>query len=285
MPTSWTFDPATLAFLAALLGGYYALMGPLRRRYALGAPVSFKRQVWFVAGWATLAVSVVSPLDVLGREYLFAAHTLQLLIITTVSAPLLMLAIPEWVFWHLLPLRALRDATRGVLFPVFAVIGFNGLVLFWQVGTFYDAAQRSMPTHDLQNLSFFIAGLLTWWPLLTPLDAHTRMSHPLQMLYLVVESLPLDIFGVAALFIPRVFYPLYLSAPRLFGLSAQVDQQVAGAMLAVPGNIVDIVLMSIIFFKWVERTERIQRERERADAERELAELQARGVAGKMAEP
>jgi putative membrane protein len=214
-------------------------------------------------GWLTLVLVLVSPLDTLGRYYLFAAHTLQLFVLTTVSAPLLLLGLPEWLVALLLPLRALRNATRGLLFTAICVLAFNGIILIWHVGPLYEAALRESRVHNLQILSFLLAGLLTWWPLLTPLDRHTRMASPVQILYLALESLPLDIFGAIAIFAGQVFYPTYAAAPRIWGLAALTDQQVAGALLAVPGNIFDIVLMSIVFFAWVTRMETAQRERER----------------------
>jgi putative membrane protein len=279
MPASWTFDPAVLLFLALTLGGYFVLIGPLRTRYDLGEEVPRGRVIGFVAGWAAMALCVTSPLDALGRYYLFSAHTAELLLLTTVAAPLLMIGIPEWFVWRLLPLRSLRNATRGLLFPVCAALAFNAIILIWHVGPFYESAIRSSPLHDLQNLSFLLGGLLTWWPLLTPLDRHTRMATPFQMLYLAAESLPLDIFGVAAIFAPGVFYSTYLHAPRIWHMSPTLDQQIAGALLAVPGNILDIVLMSVIFFVWIERLERRQQDRERVEAEAELADLEARTLA------
>jgi putative membrane protein len=262
-PTDWSFDPAVLLALAALLGGYLFIIGPLRERVAPDEPTQRRRIVAFAAGWLTLALALVSPLDALGRAYLFSAHTLQLFLLITVVAPLFLIGLPEWLWWTLLPTRALRDATRGVLFPTVAVIAFNGIILIWHVAPFYEAALHSPSLHDLQNASFLLAGLLTWWPLLTPLDRHTRLASPFQILYLVVESLPLDVFGAFTLFAQRVFYPTYALAPRLFGLSPLADQAIGGAILAVPGNLLDIVLMSLAFFGWIAREEQAQAARER----------------------
>jgi putative membrane protein len=262
-PTDWSFEPAVLLALAALLGGYLFIIGPLRERVAPDEPMPRRRIAAFAAGWLTLALALVSPLDALGRAYLFSAHTLQLFLLITVVAPLFLIGLPEWLWWTLLPTRALRDATRGVLFPTVAVIAFNGIILIWHVAPFYEAALHSAPLHDLQNASFLLAGLLTWWPLLTPLDRHTRLASPFQILYLVVESLPLDVFGAFTLFAQRVFYPTYALAPRLFGLSPLADQAIGGAILAVPGNLLDIVLMSLAFFGWIAREEQAQAARER----------------------
>ena len=260
--TTWSLDPAVLLTLALLLGGYLYAIGPLNRRLAPDEPAPRPRIAAFVGGWLLLLLTLISPLDTLGRYYSFAAHSLQLFLIITAAAPLLLVGLPEWLTWSLLPTRALRDATRGFGFAVLAVMLFNGLILFWHVGPIFEAALRSDVLHNLESLCFLIAGLLTWWPLLTPLDRHTRLASPFQILYLVVESLPLDIFGAFTLFADRIFYTSYTTAPRLFGFSTMVDQAVGGAIIAVPGNLLDIVMMSLVFFGWIKRVESAQRERE-----------------------
>ena len=40
-------------------------------------------------------------------------------------------------------------------------------------------------------------------------------------------------------------------------------QAAGGAIIAVPGNVIDIVLMSIVFFGWIQNVKKTQRERER----------------------
>lgn len=266
MPTDWNFDPILILAFVMMIGGYFALIGPLRAR--LGEPeLPRGRVLAFVSGWLLLALTLLSPLDTLGRNYLFAAHALQVLLITTAVAPLLMAGIPEWVVWRALPLRSLRDATRSPLFPLIAVLLFNGLVLLWHIPPLLDASLRSPALHDLSNLSFLIAGLLTWWPLLTPLDRHTRLASPFQIFYVAAESLPLDIFGIFLMFTSGLIYPAYAAAPRLFGVSPLVDQQIAGGLLVIPGNLVDLIFMSVAFFGWINRVEQLQREREQAEAD------------------
>ena len=261
-PLSWNFDPLVLIVGIGLLGGYYIAITRLRPRFTEEA-VPFRRIVYFVIGVASLFLALCTPLDTLGRYYLLTAHTLQLLILTTFTAPFLLMGLPEWLVMLLLPVRALRDATRGLVFPLLAALAFNVIIMAWHDGPLYEAALQNSLIHDLQMFCFLVAGLLTWWPLLTPMDRHTRMTTPFQMLYLAIESLPLDIFGVIMIFAGSVFYPSYAPAPRLFGISPLVDQQIAGGLFAVPGNLLDIVLFSVIFFTWVQRQEVEQRARER----------------------
>ncbi len=276
-PLTWSFDPQAILFLVALLAAYLVAVGPLRPRYQPDAPVARKHLIAFFSGWALLALSVLSPLDTLGRYYLFTAHTVQLFLIITAIAPLLMIGLPDTLGRLLLPTQRLREAGRDPLFTVVAVVLFNMLVLIWHAGPIYQAAMFSSGWHDLQLLTFLAAGILTWWPLLTPADTHVRMASPAQILYLALESVPLDVFGIFAIFAPGLLYSAYAAAPRIFGLSSALDQQLAGGILAVPGNIVDLVLMSLVFFGWVNQMERVQRERERRlyDEEDGVAEPQS----------
>lgn|SRR5487761_1999548 len=262
-PWTWALDPAAILFLLALIGVYLLAIGPLRARYQPDEPIARKYPLAFISGWLLLLLSVISPLDTLGRYYLFTAHTVQLFIIITAVAPLLMMGLPDTLGRRLLPTRRLREVGRDPLFSVIAVVLFNLLILVWHAGPLYEVALQVTGWHDLQLLTFLLAGILTWWPLLTPADAHVRLAHPLQILYLAGESLPLDIFGIFTIFAAGVLYHTYDVAPRALGLSAIADQQLAGGILAVPGNIVDLILMSLVFFGWVNQIERSQRERER----------------------
>lgn len=275
--TAWTFDPLSVAAILLLLGAYWLAVVPLAQR--LGQTVSRRRIINFVGGCVLLALIVLSPLDTIARHYLFTAHAVQLFLLITVVAPLLMAGLPEWLMWRILPTQAMREATRGLMFPVVAILAFNGIIMAWHIGPLFEASLRNSALYDLQLLCTLLAGMMDWWPLLTPLDGHTRLSNPFQLLYLGVESIPLDLFGLVTLFSRGVFYPTYANAPRLFGLSALTDQQIAGGIVAVPNNVVDFVLMSVVFFGWIASVERAQNERERAQNEVELAELEARTLA------
>jgi putative membrane protein len=269
--TWWNADPMTLALLVVLLGGYLLAIGPLRERLIPGVVVPRGRITAYLGGVALLALTLLSPLDTLGREYLLTARVTQLLIIVTFVAPLLMIGLPDELAARLLPVRSWREAAGAPLFVVIAVLAFNAIVLFWQIPRYFDLAAQDTLWHNIANLCYLLAGVLTWWPLLTPANRRARMSSPLQMAYLALESVPIDVFGIAIIFAPGVLYATYAHAPRITALSALTDQQIAGALLALPGNLLDILFMSIIFFVWIERIEQAQRRREQAEIERELA--------------
>ena len=156
--SDWNLDPVLLAALLALLGGYLVAIGPLRDRFGLGEAVSWRKMILFISGWLVLALSVLSPLDTIGRRYLFTASALQLLLITSLAAPLLLAGLPEWLVERLLPMDALRKMTRGFWFAFAAIVIFNGAILIWQVEPLFEASLQNNGLHNLRLLTLLDRG-------------------------------------------------------------------------------------------------------------------------------
>lgn len=255
---SWNLDPALWLGLIVLGAAYYWAVGPWRVRQSHGAPATTRQIAYFASGLVLLALTLVTPLDSLGRTGLFSAHMLQLMLINTLIAPLLLLGLPEWLVLRLFrPLSRLGEGGTLVLWAAAALI-FNGTFLLWHVGSFYEPGLHNEAVHDLESLTIIVTGAIRWWPLLTPERRETRMANPIQIIYILLESLPLDIFAIALLFARAPLYATYAAAPHPWGISAMLDQQIAGCIALIPGTFLDIVLMSMIFFAWIHKMERDQ---------------------------
>ncbi|HLW02289.1 MAG TPA: cytochrome c oxidase assembly protein [Ktedonobacterales bacterium] len=272
----WHFDPGVLLVLVALTAAYVAGIGPLRRRYHLGEPAT-RRQMWLFAGCiALLFITLVSPLDVIANDYLFSAHITQVVILTTFAPPLLLLSLPTGLLNPLLRRGPLRQMTRGMSFLFLATFLFNANFALWLIPALYNPAVQQMPLHDLQSLIFLCTGVLNWWPLITPASEGPRWPHSIQLLYLFLDGIPLGFVCVILFFINQPAYAAYTSAPHLWGISALADFQLGAIILYAPGLLLDIVVLSIIFFKWLARQEEVARQREEAEdaaAAAEEAEL------------
>jgi cytochrome c oxidase assembly factor CtaG len=59
------------------------------------------------------------------------------------------------------------------------------------------------------------------------------------------------VLGAILIFATDVLYPTYAAAPRIFGISALDDQLFSGLIMAVPGGMIYLVALSIIFFQWI----------------------------------
>lgn len=259
---SWNFDPVVLLGLLALAAGYYALVGPLRARHGWGEAATRAQIGSFAVGMVALAATLISPLDALGRTSLFSAHMLQLMLLNTLVGPLLLLGLPEWAGRRALRWLPLASEGSMVLLWVGVALLFNGVFLAWHAGQFYEAGLQNEAVRDVEMLTLLLTGTIRWWPLLTPERHEHRLASPLQILYVLVESLPIDIFGIVLIFAPKPLYATYALAPRVFGLSPMLDQQVAGCIALIPGTFLDVILMSVVFFAWFQGMERRQVEAE-----------------------
>jgi putative membrane protein len=273
MPTEslwlrWDVDPGVLLFLAALTAAYF---WGIRRRSA-NETVTRGQIALFCSVIALLLLALVSPLNALGNDYLFSAHILQAFLLTTVCPPLLLLSLPDWLLSPLFRAGPLRRFARGYLFLLLATLLFNANFLLWLVPALYDSAVRHAPLHDMQSLLFLLTGVLNWWPLITPARNAPRWPHPLQLLYLFLDGIPLGLVSVTLFFVTYMPYTVYVNAPRLWGMSTGADLQLGSIILYVPGLLLDLVVLGMVFFKWLAKQEREATLREAAldeEAQRE----------------
>jgi putative membrane protein len=277
---SWHWSPITLVGLVILCLLY---VGGIRfaRRNNPQAELKSYRLMAFIAAILVIAIVLLSPLDTIARTQLFAAHMLQAVALTTLSAPLLLAACPDWLLQPLIDQSIIRRVLRALTQPLVASFIFNFTFLIWHAPSLYNYALRNGTLYHIEMLTFLVTALLNWWPLIGPLRELRRLSYPLQMAYAFFDGLPLDTFAFLLVYTGVVFYPSYVIPPQFvqWGYSAVADQTIAGAFLLIPG-LVDLVVMSPLFFRWLAQIERQakiadqkrQEEEEAAEADRQETE-------------
>src|SRR6266699_4973406 len=275
---SWHWSPITLIGLVILCLLY---AGGIRFARRHNAHVTLKgyRVMAFIAAILVLAIVLLSPLDTIARTQLFAAHMLQAIALTTLFAPLLLVACPDWLLQPLIDQPMIRRILQELTQPLVASITFNFTFLIWHAPSLYNYALRNGTLYHIEMLTFLVTALLNWWPLIGPLRELRRLSYPLQMAYAFFDGLPLDIFAFLLVYTGVVFYPYYAIPPQFmaWGYSAVADQTIGGAFLLVPG-LVDLVVMSPLFFLWLSQIERQAKVDDVRRQEEEEARLAAEGM-------
>ena len=160
--------------------------------------------------WLTAA----SPLAHL-YHHLLTAHMVMHLVIMTVAAPLILFGVrPTLVRWH--P-QIIACWLAGTL-----------TVLLWHVPAVFEFALESHFWHRFELASFFVAGIVFWWPVIQP-HPSSRWSVPV---YLFLATLPCDTLTAFLVFCGHVVYRPYLSEDHgMFALSPLDDQALAGALM------------------------------------------------------
>jgi putative membrane protein len=235
--------------------GFYYLRrrGWLKRMLRQG---SIKRsQPWyFAAGLATLGLALLSPIDTLSNV-LFLMHMTQHILLVMVAAPLILLGLPEAFLRPLIRDARLKALLAWLTHPFVVFMLYNLTLIAWHAPALYDAALQNRFIHDLEHAMFFYTALLSWWPLLSPVRELPRLSYPAQMLYIFLIAIPGGILGAVLVFADSIFYTTYADAPRLWGLSALADQQVAALVMMVPGKAIYLIALTVVFFIWFNQDE------------------------------
>ncbi len=285
----WTLDP--LPFLGVVVAAVAYLWAERHIDAAhAGTPVPRYRRWLFLAGLAVVLVALVSPIDRYEGE-LFSVHMVQHMLLELVAAPLIVLAAPIT-----LALRAASPAVRrGILavlhsrilrwlaFPITTWILFAAVNWGWHFSTsLYDLALENDLVHYVEHATMLAAGLLFWWPAISPDPMPWRVPHPVRILYLFLAMPQMSFLGVALLSADAPLYAHYVTNELAWGPTPLADQQLGGALMWVMGDMVFLAAMIGIVAAWMRfeaiRTRRLDARLDEEDRQREAAERAADAV-------
>ena len=238
--SQWHFEPAVVAgclvALALFLQGFVRLRRRGRRDHA-----GWSRALLFGGAVVLVFLALDSPLDTVADDYLLSAHMLEHLVIGDLAVmlallalrgPLLFFFLPKPVLSRLAHLRPLRRLLHRLTGPWVALTLWTAATWAWHVPRSYDYAATHRQVHELQHLSFVVAGLLVWNLLIDP--ARTRRLTVPSRILLAGGVFLLGDPVMGALLDGGASYPHYANQPdRLLGLSAQADQRLAAFVMLV----------------------------------------------------
>jgi cytochrome c oxidase assembly factor CtaG len=233
---SWETPPAVLFGAALAVVLFAQAFVRLRRRSPGHAP--WNRALLFGAGLALLVLPLVSPLDRLGDEELLSAHMLQHVLIGDAAPALLVVAVRGPLVFFLLPPTVLKPLARfrplrallGVVLRPLVSLGIWVVVLYaWHIPRVYDYAAAHQTVHDLEHLSFVVAGTLVWIQLVDP-ARHGRLRRPQRIFFALAMIALAQPLVDALIFTSSPAYPRYVGA---HGISALTDQRLAGVAMMV----------------------------------------------------
>jgi putative membrane protein len=252
--SAWTWDPSVLVGCSALILAYLVAV---RFRWN-------RKTVAFTSGVAVMLFALESPLDFLGDTYLFSAHMAQHLLLVSVAAPLMLLGLPKPLAERVLGQPLSRAVERILGQPVLAWLTGMGFLWLWHLPSLYNAALNDESVHILEHLCFLVTGAIFWWPVLTPL-AERRLPALACIPYLFAAAVANSLLGIILTYTPPGLYPTYLHPidwlgilPLIrdrWGLSPELDQQVGGLLMWVPGSLVYLSGIVAALVRWYSEPE------------------------------
>lgn len=217
----WNFDPVLLVVLAAL---------PLLYFFALPRRGGSRNAFW--GAWALAILLFVSPFCPL-TSALFSARVVHHLLLETVLAPLIVLALPRF-----------RPGGTGALWVAVQAVVF----WFWHAPGAYSAALSNDSVYWTMQLSITGTAVLFWaWARETSVSSAVAG--------LLATMVAMGLLGALLTFAGEPLYAPHFATTAPWGLAALDDQQLAGLIMWAPGGGFYLAAALLLASRWLRRQE------------------------------
>lgn len=245
-PTVW----GTLA-----LAGLIYLKSAKARNLDTGPPPTGRQKAALLSGLGVLWASLDGPVEALsGSLYIF--HMIQHLLVTLVAPPLILLGLQPWMFRKILANRRLFQLLRRVSRPIFALVIFNAALAFSHAPGVVELMLRSDGFHYAVHALLLATATLMWLPVVSPVPEIPRLSYPLRMGYLLLQSVVPTIPASFLTFGSQPLYPVYSTLAPQWGMTALTDQQISGLIMKIGGGLILWGIVTALFFRWASSEDR-----------------------------
>jgi cytochrome c oxidase assembly factor CtaG len=252
--TSWTLAPAVLVSIVVYAGVYGIRWRNVRRTHGARA-AGYGRLTLWVTGLSLVVVALVSPVDRIA-EQLASAHMVQHLLLADLVPIALILALTKVLLRPVTrEVQALEKRAGWRAHPVFGVVAYVGVMWFWHVPVFYDAALNHALVHVVEHLTFAASGSLYWWHLISPIRSRLRLGGMAPVAYMVSTKLLVGALGVFLAFYPKLLYTPYDVAGERWGMTPLDDQHVAGLIMGLEQSLVMGIGLAFLFTRMLTESE------------------------------
>jgi len=257
---TWTFDPGPIMLLGTITTAYVLRWRTVRREHGTRA-ISGWRLFVFLCGIASAAAALISPIDTLAAK-LFVMHMVQHVLLLDFAPVFCILGLTKVLLRPVTRrVQRLERAAGPIGHPVFAICFYVASMWGWHVPAMYDAALTHPGIHVLEHLTFACAGGLYWWHLLSPIRSRHRLGGMGPVVYMVSTKLFVGLLGLGLTFTPHALYDHYSGGT--WGLSADEDEQLAGAVMAIEQSIVMGIALAWLFVRMLDESQRADERAER----------------------
>jgi putative membrane protein len=262
---SWSFVPLLWVGLLVAAAWYVRMMRRVRR--LTGKSVGPGHWGFYAAGLLVLLIALGSPLNTMAVHWLLSAHMIQHTLLSDIAPPLIILGLRAPVLPLGVPAPLLkRLAHRGTLGRMWGVLTkpyvalplWAGTLLAWSYPPVFDYTAQHQMLHNFEHFTLFYTGFAMWWLIITPLPTERRDPGFARLAYIGFSRVASAVICVPLAFIGTTEYPLYVSFPRGYGISAINDQHIAGAAVCLVEFLVFGIAMAVVFVDALNREERAQ---------------------------
>ena len=279
----WEFDPLFLLLTGGSIWLYISSVRRVNRAHPK-SPFPPRRVLYFIAGFAVLAFALVSP-PASYDTVLFSVHMWQHLLLTMVAAPLILLGTPITLALRVASPRTRRNVllpilhsrvVRVVSFPVVAWLLFAATMWLSHYSPLYDDALENTWIHRFEHLIYLLAAMMFWWQAIGLDPTPWRMNHPIRVLYVFLQMPQNSFLALSIYSSSHVIYKHYETLGRTWGPSPLADQQQAGIIMWVAGDLLFLAALCVVIASWVKAEDLETKRQDRAQARRKSEAALAR---------
>jgi putative membrane protein len=248
----WRFQahPEIWLLILFLIGAYtYAVkvIGP-----QAGVPkdqtLSRKNLIAFIGAIGLLWFSTDWPMHDISEEYLYSVHMFQHMVLAYFIPPLVLLADPEWLFRAVIGEGKAYRFVKRLSTPIVAGLLFNVVVMITHIPGLVNRSAESSPLHYAMHILVVSTALCMWSPICSPAKEF-QIGYAGKTIYLFLMSVVPTVPAAWLTFAEDSVYKHYDIPIRVWGLSTETDQQLAGAVMKTGGSLFLWAIVIFIFFK------------------------------------
>ena len=241
-PEVWllvVFLVAAYIYAARVIGPVVVTAGPMITTKQRNASIAAIFLLWMGSDW---------PVHDIAEEYLYSAHMFQHMVLSYFMPPLVLLAIPKWMFDAVFGSDKTRAIINWLAKPVIAGVLFNVVVMITHIPALVNQSVTNGLLHYSLHILLVTTALLVWLPICGP-DLQLHLQSGGKMIYLFLMSVVPTVPAAWLTFAEGAVYKHYDIAVRVWGLSVTTDQQVAGAIMKTGGAVFLWSIVVFLFFK------------------------------------
>ncbi len=267
------WSPYFLTAIILMTVLFFLLTTKWRKEFKNSEPLKRKEAILFIIAMILLYVIKGSPVDLMAH-ILFSVHMIQMATLFFIFTPILIIAIPPWLWEHIIKLPVIKQMYRFFTKPIIAVATFSILFSFYHIPIIFDTIKMNFLLHASYTFLLFVGSLFMWWPLINKLPGQPQLHGLKKAGYLILDAVLITPACALIIFANNPVYGTYadaslwlqsmalcvptstlsgltLSGPELFtNMPVLEDQQLGGVLMKIIQEIVLIIVLFRVFSQW-----------------------------------
>jgi len=212
--------------------------------YLFLLPSSASDKTWkivlSIVGFLLIFLTVGSPLNIIGR-IMFSGHIIQMLLLLFVAAPLLVVGTKTAMIELGCQNKFVKRMITFMIHPTFSIPVFHLLFAGYHIPAVFDYVRVSYFLNYFYLLCLFVAALILWFPILSPVKTLDLLPSRNKSKYAIVNGCLFVPLIILLLFSNEILYSIYID-PDLILSSLEVCLPSGESIEIIPEDLLELLL-------------------------------------------